>query len=207
MHSLVAHGDERDAIAQPAHAAAGKTPRNRADALRIEHDAPTKEKREEDDRHIVVQAAAARNILQQAAAAADEKIGTAHGAEDFARIKSPDGMHAVTALGILRICRDDGDMKFRVQISEYLQHGREHCFIARILCSVVPRYDDPLHRVECPPFRFSTSCCCLPSSLETLVPPQTARLPAAAERLCFTPVSPARADGSMLQQAQRVQRR
>ena len=45
-------------------------------------------------------------------------------------------------------------MKFRVQISEHLEHRREHGLIARVLRTVVPGYNDPLHQVKRPPFHF-----------------------------------------------------
>ena len=45
-------------------------------------------------------------------------------------------------------------MKFRVQISEHLEHRRKHGLIARVLRTVVPGYNDPLHQVKRPPFRF-----------------------------------------------------
>ena len=101
--ALVTHGDEGDAVAEPAHTAAGKFPRDGADALCVEHRAFAEEEGKQDDRHIVVETAAARDVLEQAAAAADEEVGAPHGAEDSARVKRADRMDAVAPLGVGRV--------------------------------------------------------------------------------------------------------
>ena len=114
--AMVAHGDELDAIHDMARERAGEAPANGADALRIEHDRRLHSEREEDDAEIVVEAPAARDVLQQAAAARDQEIGAPEQLQDARDVEPGDGIDAVPRSRILRIRRDDRDMKFWVQI-------------------------------------------------------------------------------------------